>query len=216
MPSFTLGAYLDFLDASLGIRAQPADTLGARHWNEIRNLRAEFPPVAVRAPCPDDYDPITDDHLWLYLFDMLATVHWAVLTDQACYQAIGRALKTIPSSCLSHDCTSDKISPLKGAKHFRCRKCQREYTVTQGTIFFKTKQPIRRWFIFIWLFYSYRQFAHSGDISIQFLADQFGVRYGSVWKMIDAIRSNDDGWKVYQQLCVSLTGAVLAPNAPRP
>jgi transposase-like protein len=115
----------------------------------------------------------------------------------------------VPSSCLSHDCRSDKIGQLRGAKLFRCLKCQREYTVTRGTIFFRTKQPIRRWFIFIWLFYSYRLFARSGDISIQLLAEQFRVRYSSVWNMIDAIRSNADGLSVYQELYFSLNSIVL-------
>ena len=82
--------------------------------------------------------------------------------------------------------------PRCGAKHplwmpkyrrWHCRNCRYQFSVTSGTIFHRSKVPLPKWFIAIWLM------CHSPKgISAKQLERELGVHYETAWYMAKRIR----------------------------
>ncbi len=67
---------------------------------------------------------------------------------------------------------------------FFCQKCQRQTSVTAGTIFEGTRKPLRIWFRAIWLVVG-----EKNGISALGLQRELGLsRYGTAWMMLQKVR----------------------------
>jgi len=66
---------------------------------------------------------------------------------------------------------------------FQCKKCKHQTTVTVGTIFEKTRTPLRKWFTAI-----YWEAQDKRGISATFVARELEVSYPTAWLMLHKIR----------------------------
>jgi len=71
----------------------------------------------------------------------------------------------------------------KDGKLFKCRACQKQFTVRVGTIFEDSQLPLQKWFLAIYLATSLK----SGISSIQ-LSKYLGITQKSAWFMLHRIR----------------------------
>jgi len=67
---------------------------------------------------------------------------------------------------------------------FQCQSCRYQGSVTAGTIFHKTRTPLRKWF---WAIYFVSR--HKKSISANQLKKDLMVRYDVAWSMLHRIRS---------------------------
>lgn len=78
----------------------------------------------------------------------------------------------------THRRNSEDRAPL-----FECKDCHRQTSVTSGTIFHKTKTPLTKWFLAIYLVAN-----DKGGIAATTLARMVGVSYPTAWLMLRKIR----------------------------
>lgn len=70
------------------------------------------------------------------------------LNESTCREYIARV--RWPDGYICPQCGSDR-SPWKTSRGgFRCQKCDREMSVTAGTLFERTKFPLKTWFLAVW------------------------------------------------------------------
>lgn len=72
---------------------------------------------------------------------------------------------------------------LKTRKEFVCAKCNKQFSLTKGTIFERTRLPLRKWFKAIYLLN-----VDKGGISSILLAKYIGVQQKTAWLMLQKIR----------------------------
>lgn len=76
---------------------------------------------------------------------------------------------------------------LRGKSHraglYFCGDCRRQFTVTVGTVFERSKIPLNKW-----LYAIHIVCAHGEDISCTQLEDMLGVSYKTAWFMLQRIR----------------------------
>jgi transposase-like protein len=72
---------------------------------------------------------------------------------------------------------------IKTRRVFKCSKCRKQFRVTQGTIFERSKIPLRTWFLAIYLFVSKK-----GGLSSIAMGKWIGVRQKTAWFMLQRIR----------------------------
>lgn len=89
-------------------------------------------------------------------------------------------------------CQHNKADKLKSRKVFECRKCRKQISVTTGTIFHKSRIPLRKWFWAIFLMATAKK-----GISMLYLQKQLGIKsYRAVWlmghKIREAMKQRDD------------------------
>lgn len=81
-------------------------------------------------------------------------------------------------------CNSNEAYFIKSRFVFQCKKCRHQVSVTAGTIFHKTKTPLRKWF---WMIYLLSQSKHS--YSVLGLQKMLNIKtYKNVWSMAHKIR----------------------------
>jgi transposase-like protein len=80
-------------------------------------------------------------------------------------------------------CDHDKAYTLKRKNMHRCAKCQKNFSVTVGTIFEDTKLPLRIWFGAIWLITN-----HPKGIASTTLAKDLGITQKSAWFVLHRLR----------------------------
>ena len=84
-------------------------------------------------------------------------------------------------------CGSQTSYTLKTKGEFRgmykCKDCQKRYTVTVGTMFEQTHIPLRKWFIAIYIFSM-----HKKGMSSHQLASDLGITQKAAWFMLGRIR----------------------------
>lgn len=81
-------------------------------------------------------------------------------------------------------CQNDKSDLLRSRKLFECRKCHKQISVTAGTIFHKSKLPLRKWFWAIFIMATAKK-----GISMLYLQKQLGIKsYRAAWLMGHKIR----------------------------
>lgn len=83
-------------------------------------------------------------------------------------------------------CGSTKVYRLVDGKTFKCgdkKNCDRKFTVTKGTVFENSKNPLRDWFAAIYLCTSHKK----GISSLQ-LHRELGVTQKTAWFMLHRIR----------------------------
>lgn len=80
-------------------------------------------------------------------------------------------------------CQSDAVYKFSDGKHYKCKPCDRKFTVLIGTVFEDTHVSLRKWFIAIYIFTS-----HKKGISSHQLAKDLGITQKSAWHLLHRIR----------------------------
>lgn len=88
-----------------------------------------------------------------------------------------------PGGAVCPYCDSPKAYALKRKNIHRCAQCQRNFSVTVGTIFEDTKLPLRVWFGAIWLITN-----HPKGIASTTLARDLGITQKSAWFVLHRLR----------------------------
>lgn len=76
-----------------------------------------------------------------------------------------------------------KSPDLQGYKDFRCKACDKKYSVLTGTIFESTKVSLQKWFVAMYLLMGHKK----GISSVQ-LASDLGITQKAAWHMLHRIR----------------------------
>lgn len=76
-----------------------------------------------------------------------------------------------------------KSPELIGYKDFRCKACDKKYSVLTGTIYENTKMPLRKWFIALYLLT-----AHKKGISSLQLSRDIGITQKAAWHVLHRLR----------------------------
>ena len=80
-------------------------------------------------------------------------------------------------------CDSSEICAFSDKKRYCCKSCDKQFTVTVGTIFENSKVPLRKWLIALFFAISNKK----GITSIQ-LSKQIGVTQKTAWFMLQRLR----------------------------
>lgn len=68
-------------------------------------------------------------------------------------------------------------------KIWRCKACSYEFSVTTGTIFHRSRTPLQKWYVAIWLMVTSKK-----GVSAKQLERSLGVTYKTAWRMAMQIR----------------------------
>lgn len=79
--------------------------------------------------------------------------------------------------------STEKIYTIENGKRFKCKDCQKKFSVTVGTIFEDSKLPLTKWFQAMFLISTSKK----GLSSLQ-LASQLGITQKSAWHVNHRIR----------------------------
>ena len=81
-------------------------------------------------------------------------------------------------------CQSKRIAPKKSRLGvYQCKDCRKDFSVQTGTVFERSKIPLRKWFYAVYLL----QTARKGISSLQ-LSKQIGVTQKTAWFMLHRLR----------------------------
>lgn len=106
-------------------------------------------------------------------------------TDKACREYLELTLWNGKPTCPHCGSMHSYILKNKGQAEglYKCKDCQKRYTVTVGTMFHGSHIPLRKWFIAIYIFSM-----HKKGISSHQLASDLGITQKSAWYMLGRIR----------------------------
>ena len=93
----------------------------------------------------------------------------------------------------------------KTLKRWECRKCRYQFSLTSGTIFHRSRTPLRKWFIAIWLVCNSKK-----GVSAKQLERTLGVTYKTAWRMGMQIREAMKPGRGFED---KLAGVVEADDA---
>jgi len=102
-------------------------------------------------------------------------------SDEACLEAIARA--RWPHGFVCPKCGHDEGTRLNKRRAIQCANCRRQTSITAGTVFHKTKVPLRCWF---WLIFLMTQ--DKGGISTMRASSLLGMHYTTVWNLMHKLR----------------------------
>lgn len=105
------------------------------------------------------------------------------MSDDECKALLFRAKWGDKPKC--PNCDSDNSCYIKTRKVYKCKDCKRQYSLKQGTIFERTKLPLKTWYAAIFLFISNKR----GISSIQ-LSKNIGVEQRTAWLMLHKLRES--------------------------
>lgn len=80
-------------------------------------------------------------------------------------------------------CDSDRTTVVPKERRHRCNGCNTAFSATVGTVFHRTRLPLRKWFVAISLILDARE-----PISARRLAQQIGVNRNTAWLLSTRIR----------------------------
>ncbi|MCK4394942.1 IS1595 family transposase, partial [Candidatus Bipolaricaulota bacterium] len=92
-------------------------------------------------------------------------------------------LERWPGGVTCPRCGANKPYYTASLKKWECRKCRYQFTVTAGTIFHRSRTPLKKWFIAIYLMCVSKK-----GISAKQLQRTIGVTYKTAWRMGQQIR----------------------------
>lgn len=95
-------------------------------------------------------------------------------SEAQCREALAKV--RWPNGFRCPDCGHAGRCHLKGRDVYQCNRCKRQGSLTSGTLFAKTKLPLRTWFLAIYLLTQ-----HKNGISALLLHRQLGVSYNTAW-----------------------------------
>jgi transposase-like protein len=102
-------------------------------------------------------------------------------TDQSCREYLEKMRWNGTPIC--PHCDNNTSYKFQDGKYYKCKACQKKFTVLIGSIFEDTKISLKKWFIAIYIFTSHKK----GISSIQ-LGKDIGVTQKSAWHMLHRIR----------------------------
>lgn len=102
-------------------------------------------------------------------------------SEEACLQAIFDA--RWPKGFICPNCEHDFGYRLSKRRAIQCASCRRQTSITAGTVFHKTKIPLRMWF---WLIFLMTQ--DKGGISTLRAANLLCMHYTTVWFIMHKLR----------------------------
>lgn len=91
-------------------------------------------------------------------------------------------------------CLSFNSTQIKNHKRHHCNTCNTDFSVTVGTIFHKTRVPLRTWFIAI-LYLTYE----SKPVSVRGLAIRLKVNKNTAWRITTKINQASIADKILLQ-----------------
>lgn len=116
-----------------------------------------------------------------------------------------------PDGFVCPKCGERKYSYAKPRRVFQCSVCRTQTTVKAGTIFHKSKTPLVKWFLAIYLLTQSKN-----DIAALELARQLGVKWDTAWlikqKLMETMRQRNKRYKLKGE--VQLDDAYLGGEKP--
>jgi transposase-like protein len=103
--------------------------------------------------------------------------------DDACWQTLRRM--RWPHGFRCPRCTHRKSYRLAERRLEQCQRCRYQASVTAGTIFHKTRVPLRVWFLAIFFVARHKQ----GISALQFQRDSGVGSYQTAWTLLHKVRS---------------------------
>jgi hypothetical protein len=102
-------------------------------------------------------------------------------SEEACLEAISNA--RWPRGFICPKCGHDGGTRLSKRRAIQCCSCRRQTSITAGTVFHKTKVPLRCWF---WLIFLVTQ--DKGGISTMRASNLLNMHYTTVWNLMHKLR----------------------------
>lgn len=102
-------------------------------------------------------------------------------TDEACQDHLFRV--RWPDGFRCPHCGGDRYYWLRRRQLYQCAQCRYQASVTAGTIFHRSRIPLRKWFWAIFLFMNDKR-----GVSALQISRSLGVRYETAWFMLHKIR----------------------------
>lgn len=116
-----------------------------------------------------------------------------------------------PEGFICERCGERKYSYAKPRRVFQCSACRTQTTVKAGTIFHKSRTPLVKWFLAIYLLTQSKN-----DIAALELARQLGVKWDTAWlikqKLMETMRQRNKRYKLKGE--VQLDDAYLGGEKP--
>ncbi len=102
--------------------------------------------------------------------------------EKACWEYLVKMRWAEGVSCSK--CHSVRFDLIRTRRVFECRGCHRQISATSGTVFHKSRIPLRKWFWAIYLMATSKK-----GVSMLYLQNQLGIKsYRAVWLMGHKIR----------------------------
>lgn len=89
-----------------------------------------------------------------------------------------------PNGVTCPRCGHEHISRLKDYHKFECAACEYQFSVTSGTFMHKTRLPLRKWLVAVYLICESKK-----GISAKQIERTIGVSYPTAWHMMHRIRT---------------------------
>jgi len=103
-------------------------------------------------------------------------------SEAGCVEALARQRR--PQGYVCARCGELRSYQLKTRpRTFECARCGHQESVTAGTIFHRTRTPLRKWFLAAWWMARDKR-----GVSALLLARELGVRYETAWLMAHKLR----------------------------
>ena len=117
-----------------------------------------------------------------------------------------------PEGFVCPKCDGRKYSYAKARRIFQCSACRAQTSVKAGTIFHKSRTPLMKWFLAIYLLTQSKN-----DIAALELARQLGVKWDTAWlikqKLMETMRLRNRNYKLKGD--VQLDDAYLGGEKPK-
>lgn len=111
----------------------------------------------------------------------LLEFHRRFKTDADCLNTIIQ--KRWPEGFSCPHCKSSHVTKLSKRRAFQCNTCKKQTSITAGTIFEKTRIPLLNWFYMMFLVAN-----DKGGASASRLSNMLGMRYDTVWHIVQKLR----------------------------
>lgn len=102
-------------------------------------------------------------------------------TERKCEKFLKK--KRWPDGVTCPKCGSKKNYWIKTRRIWECKDCHYQFSVTTGTIFHRSRTPLKKWFLAIYLMCTFKK-----GVSAKQLERQLGVTYKTAWRMSHQIR----------------------------
>src|ERR1700758_1017298 len=103
-------------------------------------------------------------------------------TDQMCHDYLVQVRWNGRPTCPK--CGNDKMNYyINSRKVYKCSSCKKQFSLTKGTIFERSKLPLKTWFLAIYLFTTKKR-----GVSSYQMAGWLGVKQHTAWYVLQRLR----------------------------
>ncbi len=132
-------------------------------------------------------------------------------SEERCHAAL--LARRWPEGFVCPKCQGGKHSNCVRRRLFQCSACRAQTSLKAGSVFHKSKVPLTKWFLAIYLLTQSKN-----DISALELSRQLGVKYDTAWamkhKLMAAMQERNRAYKLKGE--VQIDDALLAANVRGP